>query len=40
LFLRAQPTEIMNLQLLKSIRYDKTAYFIFEINGYNRKIEP
>jgi len=32
-----KPTEILNLKFALSIPYDKTAYFIFEINGYNPK---
>jgi len=32
-----KPTEIISLRFLLSIPYGKTAYFIFEINGYNPK---
>ena len=31
-------SEIINLKFLPSIPYTETAYFIFEINGHNRKI--
>jgi len=33
-------SEIINLKFLPSIPYTETAYFIFEINGHNRKINP
>ncbi|TET21001.1 hypothetical protein E3J74_00370 [Candidatus Bathyarchaeota archaeon] len=32
-----KPTEIIDLKFAPSISYDKTEYFIFEINGYNLK---
>jgi len=31
------PSETINLKFLPSIPYNQTAYFIFEINGYNKK---
>ncbi|MCK4439571.1 hypothetical protein KAU85_01175 [Candidatus Bathyarchaeota archaeon] len=34
------PTQIIDLKFLPSISYHKTAYFIFEINGYNPKFMP
>jgi len=33
------PTETVNLKFLPAIPYKNTAFFVFEINGYNRKIE-
>jgi len=33
------PSEIINLKFLPTIPYNQTMYFIFEINGYNKK-EP
>jgi len=33
-----EPTQIITLKFTPSIPYQKTAYFIFEINGHNRKI--
>jgi len=33
-----EPTETIELKFSPSISYSKTAYFIFEINGYNVKI--
>jgi hypothetical protein len=35
-----EPTEAISLKFLPSIPYNQTAYFVFEINGYNRKIFP
>lgn len=32
-----KPTEIIDLKFAPSIAYSETAYFIFEINGYNMK---
>mgnify|MGYP001048094721 CR=1 FL=1 len=32
-----EPTEIIDLKFAQSIPYSQTAYFIFEINGYNPK---
>jgi len=32
-----EPTEMIDLQFALSTPYGETAYFIFEINGYNRK---
>ena len=32
------PTQVVNLKFLRSLSYGETAYFIFEINGYNMKI--
>jgi len=32
-----KPTEIISVEFAQPIPYSKTAYFIFEINGYNRK---
>ncbi len=34
-----KPTETIDLKFAPSIAYSETAYFIFEINGYNRKTE-
>ncbi|MDH5459583.1 MAG: hypothetical protein OEW71_00915, partial [Candidatus Bathyarchaeota archaeon] len=34
------PTEIIDLKFLPSIPHSETAHFIFEINGYNKKIDP
>jgi len=34
-----KPTETIDLKFAPSIAYSQTAYFIFEINGYNRKTE-
>ena len=34
------PTEIIDLKFLPSIPHSETAHFMFEINGYNRKIDP
>lgn len=34
------PTQIIDLKFLLSIPYSETAYFIFEINGYNNKPNP
>jgi hypothetical protein len=34
-----EPTQVIDLKFLRSIPYSRTAYFIFEINGYNRKTE-
>jgi hypothetical protein len=31
------PTQTVNLKFLRSFPYSETTYFIFEINGYNRK---
>jgi len=33
-----KPTEVIGLKFAPSILYDKTEYFIFEINGYNEKM--
>jgi len=33
-----KPTENISLKFAPPISYDKTAYFTFEINGYNMKI--
>jgi len=33
-----EPTQIITLKFTPSIPYQKTAYFIFEINGHNKKI--
>jgi len=35
-----KPAEIISLEFALSIPYGKTAYFIFEINGYNKKPMP
>jgi hypothetical protein len=35
-----KPTEIIDLKFAPSRPYSETAYFIFEINGYNRKPMP
>jgi hypothetical protein len=35
-----EPTETIDLRFAQSILYSQTAYFIFEINGYNRKPLP
>jgi hypothetical protein len=35
-----EPTEIIDLKFAPSIPYSETAYFIFEINGYNLKPMP
>jgi len=32
-----EPTEVIDLKFAPSIPPSQTAYFIFEINGYNRK---
>jgi len=32
------PSENIDLKFLPSIPYNETAYFIFEINGYNKKV--
>ncbi|MEM2917365.1 MAG: hypothetical protein QXN63_03300, partial [Candidatus Bathyarchaeia archaeon] len=32
------PSETVSLKFLPSIPYKNTMYFIFEINGYNKKI--
>jgi len=32
------PTETVSLKFQRSIPYSETAYFIFEINGYNKKV--
>ena len=32
-----KPTEIISVKFAQPLPYSKTAYFIFEINGYNRK---
>ena len=34
------PTETIDLEFAQPIPYSKTAYFIFEINGYNLKPHP
>jgi len=34
-----EPTETIDLKFSPSISYSQTAYFMFEINGYNRKWE-
>jgi len=34
------PTQTIDLKFLPSIAYKQTAYFIFEINGYNQKPHP
>ena len=33
-----KPSEIIDLKFLPSIPYNQTTYFIFEINGHNKKI--
>jgi len=35
-----KPTEVIDLEFAPPISYDKTAYFIFEINGFNKKWNP
>jgi len=35
-----KPTETIDLKFAPSIAYSETAYFIFEINGYNQKPMP
>ena len=35
-----KPTEVIDLEFAPPISYDKTAYFIFEINGFNKKYNP
>jgi len=32
-----KPMEVIDLEFAQPISYDKTAYFIFEINGFNKK---
>jgi hypothetical protein len=32
------PSQIINLKFIPSIPYSQTAHFVFEINGYNRKL--
>ena len=33
------PTQEIEMRFIQIVSYTKTAYFVFEINGYNRKIE-
>lgn len=35
-----KPTEIIDLKFANPMPYTETAYFIFEINGYNKKPQP
>jgi len=35
-----KPTETISLEFAQPIPHEKTAYFVFEINGYNMKYCP
>jgi hypothetical protein len=35
-----EPAQIIDLKFLTTIQYNKTVYFVFEINGYNQKPHP